>query len=76
MLSTGVVIISHCDGSLLLATEEDLQMGIRGTEPVSLQTCRQEVHDLQPVRAPLLGTAVLVGGHQATEVTGVLPLSL
>lgn len=51
-------------------------MGIRGTEPVSLQTCRQEVHDLQPVRAPLLGTAVLVGGHQATEVTGVLPLSL
>ena len=56
-------------------------MGICGTEPVSLQTCRQEVHDLPPVQAPLLGTAVLVGGHQAmahtlAEVTGVLPLSL
>lgn len=25
-------------------------MGIRGTEPVSLQTCHQEVHDLQPVQ--------------------------
>ena len=58
----GVVIVPYCGGPPLLAAEEDLQIGVRGSDPVSPQTRCLEVHDLQVGQAPLPGTAVLGGG--------------
>lgn len=76
----GVVIIPYCIGPKLLATKEDLQIGISGCEVVSPQTLCLEIGHHQTGQAPVAWTAVLVGdlrivAYALARVTSTLMLA-